>query len=148
MTTTNSASAANTSTPTGYAVSRALSGLMLAAIGVQFFLAGLGVFQRDRHNVGDGYFDPHMMLGTAIGVLSLIVVIAVLIAKPGRQLVGMSVVLFLLAGPIEPLLAKFGTEDSAWYGALHAFTGALILALTAVLFVRLSRPARQGAATR
>lgn len=114
---------------------------MLATVGVQFFLAGLGVFERDRHGVGDGYFGPHMIVGTVIGVLSLLLAGVVVLARSGRQLTVMSTVLFLLAGPIEPLLAKFGAEKSALFGAVHAFTGALILALTSALFTRLNKTA-------
>lgn len=117
-------------------VHRLLTLATLLCIAAQFFLAGLGVFERQRHSTPDGYFGPHMLLGLGIGALTLLLAGASLLSRAGSTSPTMSCTLFVLAGPVEPLLASLGDTSSAWFGALHALTGAIIAALTGLLFTR------------
>ena len=117
--------------PAGYRttfakIMRILAMVTGTLVAVQFALAGFGAFG-SFHNERD--WDAHETLGTIIGVFTLVVLITALVARPGtRALVG-SIVLFVLAAPIQPILAAAGKNDSVGWGALHAFTGVVILAM-------------------
>jgi hypothetical protein len=58
----------------------------------------------------------------------LVLLILVLVARPGKRLIVLSVVLFLLMAVGQPLLAA-GGEDQAWVGGLHAIVGIGLLGL-------------------
>lgn len=124
---------------TASGVYRILAAVTLLSVAGQFALAGLGVFSRQQHAVSDGYFTPHAVLGIGIAGLTLLLAAAALLSRAGIPVAPIAVVLFVLAGPIEPLLADLGTTSSAWFGALHALTGAAIAALSATLFARSRR---------
>lgn len=103
---------------------------------VQFFLAGWGAFHAVHAGVAakdTSAYDPHKVVGNVIAVLSLVLLILAIVAKLGRRLIGMAAVLFVLAGPVQPLLAGLGEDSGAFWGALHAFVGAAILGLTSNL---------------
>ena len=110
-----------------------LSGLMILAIWAAFLLAGSGLFGFSHHNVGDldheTLLDPHRVVGNIIEVLALLLLLAVLVARPGRNLVWLTLGLFVLAGPVQPILAGVGA-DHRWVGGLHVLNGGVILALT------------------
>ena len=94
---------------------------------IQFALAGYGAFRAiGRHRGG---FDAHEMLGTVIGIFTLLVLIAAVVARPGRRPLVAAILLFLLAAPIQPMLADLGKHHGAWWGAVHAFVGVAILGL-------------------
>lgn len=115
---------------------RILTVAILVCVAAQFFLAGLGVFSRQRQSVSDGYFGPHVALGLAIGFLTLLLAASALLSRAGSPIVPISLALVVLTGLVEPLLASLGDSASAWFGALHALTGVLIAALTGTLFTR------------
>jgi len=69
------------------------------------------------------------MLGYTIGGMSLIALLAAVAARPGRQPLVAASVLFVLAGPVQPLLAELGKDHGAWWGALHGLAGVGILAM-------------------
>lgn len=115
---------------------RTLTVATLLSVAAQFFLTGLGVFSRQRQGTSDGYFGPHMALGLTIGALTFLLAATALLSRAASPVLPISAALFLLAGPIEPLLATLGDTDSAWFGALHALTGVIIAALTGTLFAR------------
>lgn len=115
---------------------RVLAAVTLLGIATQFFLAGTAVFNRQRQGASDGYFGPHVMLGMGIAVLTLLLALTAAVSHAAAPIIRMTVALFILAGPIEPLLAALGDNNSAWFGGLHAFTGAAIAALAAILFRR------------
>lgn len=98
-----------------------LSAITLAAIAVQIGLAGLGAF--------GGSFAAHMTMGYVIGLLTLLILIAALIARPGTTGIWLAVVLFVLAGPVQPLLATL-SYGNPWLGALHGLDAAVIFGLT------------------
>jgi hypothetical protein len=107
--------------------------LFLVLGAVQIFLAGVGVFDLDGHKLGSSgetAFDPHRLNGNIMSAVALVLLILVLVARPGRRLIALSVVLFLLMAVGQPLLAAAG-EDQAWVGGLHAIVGVGLLGLAA-----------------
>lgn len=102
---------------------------------IQFGLAGYGAFSAFQHHRG---FGPHETLGTIISIFTLLVLIAAAVARPGRSTIIVAAVLFVLAGPVQPILADIG-KHHAWVGALHALVGIAILALFGRMSMRLSR---------
>jgi hypothetical protein len=116
-----------------------LSGLMIVGIWVAFLLAGHGVFGLNEHNLmkssggkaieDQTVLDAHRAVGSILGLVSLLMVIAVAIARPGRNLVILTVVLFVLAFVGQELFAGLG-EDHSWFGGLHVLNAGVILVLT------------------
>lgn len=104
---------------------------------VQIFLAGLGVFALEGEELGtpdETAFDPHRMVGLVMTVVTLLIMIAAALARPGRQVVIMAVVLFLLVAVLQSVLAQAG-EDTAFFGGLHALFGIGSLGLASRLLV-------------
>lgn len=126
----------------------ALAALTMAAIIVQFALAGLGTFgEVHDKKVGDSYFSAHQTLGMVIGLLTLLILVAALVERRSRAAVVRAAVLFVLAGPVQPVLGTLGADEAAWVGMLHAVNGVAIMALTGILLSetrgqRSPRPAR------
>ncbi len=109
----------------------AMAGGTLAA--AQFALAAFGAFYAiNGHRHG---YQAHEIVGMIIEVVSLLVLIAAIVARPNRRTLILSVVLFVLAGPIQPTLAELAKKDASWVGALHGLVGLAILGL----FGQLSR---------
>lgn len=109
--------------------------LLLGA--VQIFLAGLGVFDLDGEKVGasgETAFDPHRLNGDIMSAVALVLLILVLLARPGGRLIVEAVVLLLLMAVGQPLLAS-GGEDQAWLGGLHAIVGIGLLGLASRMLV-------------
>jgi hypothetical protein len=104
--------------------------LFLVAGAVQIFLAGFGAFQ--------GGFEAHRGLGFGLAGLSVIILVLALLARVGRRDIILSVVLLVLAGAVQSLLAGLG-ENAAFWGGLHALDGLAILGIAGFL---------QGAAIR
>jgi hypothetical protein len=90
---------------------------------VQFALAGYGAFGSFQHHKN---FGPHELLGSIIGIFTLLVLIAAAIARPSARTIYQAIILFVLAAPVQPLLADAG-KHHAWVGALHALVGVIIL---------------------
>ena len=95
-------------------------------VAVQFALAGFGAFG-SFHKERD--WSAHETLGTIIGVFTILVLIAAIVARPGRRPLIAAIVLFVLAAPIQPILAAAGKNDGVGWGALHAFVGVVILGM-------------------
>lgn len=112
----------------------ALTAVTMAAIIVQFALAGLGTFgEVHGKQVKDADFAAHQTLGMVIGLLTLLVLIAALVARRSRRSVILAIVLFVLAGPVQPVLGTLGADDAAWVGMLHAVNGVAIMAMNGML---------------
>ena len=123
----------------------ALTAVTMAAIIVQFALAGLGTFgEVHDEKVGDSDFSAHQTLGMVIGLLTLLILVAALIERRSRATVIRTVVLFVLAGPVQPVLGTLGADQAAWVGMLHAVNGVAIMALTGITMneARAPRPPR------
>lgn len=107
-----------------------LTAVTVAMTVVQFALAGLGTFgEVHDKKVNDSYFSAHQSVGMIIGLLTLFVLIVALVARQSRRSMIMSVVLFVLAGPVQPFLGSLGADKAAWVGILHAVNGIAILGL-------------------
>lgn len=80
---------------TARTVCRWLAALFLSGVVVQFFLAGLGVFRTEQEaaSAGAGFtktgfdhaFGPHIVLGDVLGIISIALVAAAMVARPGRR---------------------------------------------------------------
>jgi len=105
--------------------------LFLVAGAVQIFLAGLGAFH--------GGFSAHRSLGFGLAALPLLIAILAVVARVGARDVVLAVVLFLLSGGAQSLLAGLGEDHGAFWGGLHALDGLAILGIAGFL---------HGAATR
>jgi len=107
----------------------------VAAVVVQFFLAGAGVFRAkpkgNEHLFESATFDAHRGLGWILQLGALLLLLLALLAWTGRRRVIGSAVLFVLL-IVQGVLA--GAGDSApWVAALHPVNGLLILGLVAFL---------------
>src|SRR3954453_6254413 len=95
---------------------------------LQFFLAGLGTFHDFQTGKTDG-FEAHEAVGYIIAGLGVLLLVLAAVGRLGTRVIVMGAVMFLLAGPVQALLANAGTEHSDVWGALHALVGALIVGL-------------------
>jgi hypothetical protein len=102
---------------------------------VQVFLAGLGVFSSS----GDPGIDPHRWFALVLAGVAFVAVVLAALGRAGARAIGLSVLLFLLVFFAQGFLAVWGRELSAWFGALHALDGLLIIGLAGYLFST-SRP--------
>lgn len=116
------------------AILRVLTIITLVGVGVQFLLAGAGAFGES--------FDPHVVLGRALGWWSLLLLVAVLVARGGRTDIVIAVVLVVLALPGQFLFAELGREVSGWFGMLHVLNGVAIAVLAQLLLRRADRRRR------
>jgi len=122
-----------------------LAAITAVAVLVQVFLAGVGVFGMDAPKAEDaGSFDTHRMLGEIIGGLTLLMLIAALVARASKRVMWTSIVLFLLAEFAQHGLASGGNSNK-WVGGLHALVGVVILLMALWLHLD-SRPRLTGRA--
>lgn len=99
--------------------------VFVAAVVVQFYLAGAGIFRVTGPVHDATSLDPHRLLGNILAVLALLLLVVTLIARPNRRMVGTSIALFVLTAG-EGFLA--GTGDSLPYlAAFHLVVAAAIL---------------------
>ena len=116
------------------AIVRVLAIVTLAGVGVQFLLAGAGAFGES--------FDPHVLVGRALGWWTLLLVVAVPLARAGRADIVIAVVLAVLALPGQFLFAALGREASGWFGTLHVLNGVAIAVLAHRLMQHANRRRR------
>jgi hypothetical protein len=109
--------------------------VIILAIGVQFFLAGLGV-------MGGESIDPHRALGMLFQLLTLVLVILAFVSKQPSEIRGMTVVLLVLA----ILQTVFIIDDLDQLRAFHVFDAFLITALVMHLGQRVGFPLRSSGA--
>jgi uncharacterized protein DUF6220 len=101
---------------------RVVLALFLLGGAVQIFLAGRGAF--------GGGFDAHRTFGFVLSGIALVVLVLALLARVGTRDVVLAVVLFLLAGGAQSLLA--GAGGPVW-GGLHALSGLAIIGIAGFL---------------
>jgi hypothetical protein len=114
-----------------------LSGLFILGVVLAFLLAGHGVFGLNHHDLSASkhhledqkVLDAHRAVGTLLGLVALLSLIVVAIARPGRKLVIGQVVLFLLASVGQEAFAGSG-ENHSWFGGLHVLNAGVILVLS------------------
>jgi hypothetical protein len=104
---------------------RLLITLFVLAVVVQFYVAGAGVFRAHGPGkaVDSSAFDPHRALGDVLIILSALVLLAALVARNGRWM-------FALALVVLMVVALFVAHASSWGGAFHPVIGLLIFGLS------------------
>jgi hypothetical protein len=103
--------------------------LFVACVVIQFFLAGLGVFESGAR------FETHRDFGYLFGWLVLLLVILALLGRlPRRQFVGGSLLVLVLFF-MQSVFVYLRSSAPA-IAALHPLNGALILFLSVVLALR------------
>jgi hypothetical protein len=114
---------------------RILITLFAAAVVVEFFLAGLGIFRtmpgEDEsvpHETFEDKFEPHAGLGSFLTGGSLLLLILILVAWTGPRLIGATFALAVLT-VVQMILGRAG-EDASVAGAFHAINALLILGLS------------------
>jgi len=126
-----------------------LTGLLMAAVVVQFFLAGMGAFDSAPL---DESFRPHRTLGYLIVLIALLAVLAAALAKvPGRLVgrtalvLGLTLLQPVIAGVAHAVGGSGGSTTTAGqlvFG-LHAVNAVVIMALLASA-LRLGREPRMS----
>ena len=104
-----------------------LAWLYVAAVVVQFFLAGLGAF-------GATTYDAHRGLGFVVGIGSLVMLVVALVGKLPRKVLLLTVLLVGL-NIVQTILANIDAEEIA---ALHPVNG-LAIVFVAVELAQRSR---------
>jgi hypothetical protein len=102
---------------------------------VQIFLAGMGVFAlhgREVGAAGETAFSPHRVIGNVMSGVALIILVLVLVARPGTGHVVGAAILFVLTGIAQTLFANLG-GDASFFGGLHALDGVAVVGLAGFL---------------
>jgi hypothetical protein len=132
-----------------------ISGLFVLGVIIAYILAGHGVFGLQHHNLNPAtggkqlddqkVLDAHRALGTILGLVAILQLIAVVVARPGKVIVIGTVVLVILAAIGQPLFAGIG-NDHSWGGALHVLNAGVILVMGVWLHLaaRTARAALRG----
>jgi Family of unknown function (DUF6220) len=117
------------------AIYKVLIAVFAAAVVVQFFFAGAGVFgampDEDETITETGFedkFELHSGLGGFLTLGSLLLLILILIAWTGPRSIGATFLLFVLMF-VQGVLAA----GDRWVGAFHPLNGLLILGLSSFL---------------
>lgn len=120
-------------------IQRHLVHAFLGLAALQFFLAGLGVFRNNpdpgKKIIESSTFDVHRIVGDVTTLVALVILVLAFVTK--RQL-RLATALFVLM-IVQQILAGLG-EDTPVFGGLHALNGVALLAVGAILLVRM-RPA-------
>ncbi|HLH72528.1 MAG TPA: DUF6220 domain-containing protein [Chloroflexota bacterium] len=95
--------------------------LVLAGLVVEFYLAGAALF-------GVTTFQPHRALGVALAVAMLLLLVLALVARPGRRVVGLTVLLAVLT-VVQVSLPRLLPPVAA----LHVVNAAVLLAVTGAI---------------
>lgn len=125
---------------------RYLALLFLVGVIIEFFLAGLGVFRTQAAATKAGTtlttaafnhsFGAHEVVGSALGVVSLVLVGCALAARIGRR--GLIVIFgLLLIVLVQSALAYSGPS---WVRALHPVLGLVVLGAAGHVAYRAWRP--------
>ena len=109
--------------------------LFVAAIVVQVFLAGVGLFVR-----GFDTFSYHRALGWLLHLGPLVVILFAWAAHPGRTTMWLSGLLILLVG-IQPFLPAM-RDDLPFVAALHPVNALAIFVVGLVIALRATSLAR------
>jgi Family of unknown function (DUF6220) len=123
--------------PIARTIHMVIAWLVVAALVVQVWLAGQGVF-----NTSAG-FAPHRDLGYTIGLLPIVLLVLGLLGGMGRRIALLAVAIFVLVIVQSILVFQRATNPSI--AALHPVNGFLIL-LLAIVLARESWQMRNAAA--
>jgi uncharacterized membrane protein len=116
---------------------RWLTLLFFVGVVVQFFLAGLGVFDIEPGHVLDNQssLDPHRTLGNVLVVLAIVLVVLVAVARPTR-VVAVPYLALLVAAVLQSVFAGIGGQAG---GGLHGLNACLVFGLAGYLAHRAFR---------
>ena len=98
-----------------------LAWLVLGGLLIQVYLAGAALF-------GATTFQPHRAFGNALAAAILLLLIVVLVARPGWRVVGPAVALVVLT-IVQVMLPSLRT-GLPWVAALHALNAVVLVAVT------------------
>ena len=116
-----------------------LAALLVLCVVVQFFLAGLGVWGIDQHKIDKATsIDPHRAFAGAVALVAILMFVAALVARTSTRRIWVSILIAVLAEPVQALLAA-GGEHQHWVGGLHVLDAVVILGLAGWMH-RESRP--------
>jgi hypothetical protein len=113
----------------------------MVLIGLQFVLAGYGIFERQYHKADDGWFEPHQFVGYLTLLATVLLLVVAGMTRQGRSVVVRAAVIVVLA-VLQPLFAGLGTDTDPWWGVLHAVDAVVIAGLTGSLIGAGMRSAR------
>jgi hypothetical protein len=98
-----------------------LAWLFVLAVAIQFLLAGLGI-------LGGESMDLHRAWGfLVLHLIPILMIIAALVGRMGRTVLGLTVALFLLVF-LQPLFAD-AELDPRWLRSLHVLNALFIFTL-------------------
>jgi hypothetical protein len=112
--------------------------MLVAAVIVQFFLAGLGVF------VGAQNFEIHAMFGGVILLGAPVAVVLSFAARLPWRLIGLGALLPVLV-LLQAVLVELGATVAPALAALHPVNGLLIFTLSGAMALRATRYVRSVA---
>lgn len=112
--------------------------IYLAAIVVQVFLAGIGLFGLARD------FEPHRNVGWILHLGPVLLLIVAAVARVGARTIWWNVALLVVQG-VQPLLPGL-RADLPWAAALHPVLALFIFWLALTIGLRAWRLVRQPAA--
>jgi hypothetical protein len=96
--------------------------IFLAGLLLQFYLASTAMF-------GAGSFQPHRMLGGALTVIVFLFPVLALAGRLGRQLVGLSILLVVLA--IVQMMLPSLRGAAPWIAGLHPVNALVLMGISA-----------------
>jgi hypothetical protein len=105
--------------------------LIVGSLAFEFYLAGAALF-------GATTFQPHRALGVGLAAAILLLLLAGLIARPGRRVIGLALVLAGLA-VLQVLLPSLRSE-LPWV-SLHALNAVALASVTVNIARALGQPA-------
>jgi cell division protein FtsW (lipid II flippase) len=112
--------------------------LVVLMIPVQFYLAGRGAFafHEAASSSREDAWAAHAIVGTIIGLVVLLGLIAAFAARLPRRWLGLTGLLFVLM-IVQMALAGFGDDSSTrWLAAVHPVNALLLTGLAVVLAIR------------
>jgi hypothetical protein len=105
-------------------IHRGLAWVTMAALALQFYFAGLGMF-------GGSTFELHRVVGYLAALLVILLLIFALIARVPRRVLGLSALLLVLV-IVQVLLPGF-RGSLPWLAALHPVNAMALLGVTAAI---------------
>ena len=123
--------------PTAYVMT---GRVVLALIGVEFALAGVGAFSGlGGGDASDSRWALHAGVGYLIALLTVVLVVLAAVLRLGAATVRWTAVTAVLAVFGQPVLAALGAHASPWFGMLHALDALVIAAVLGILTARVGR---------
>lgn len=118
---------------------------VLALIGVEFALAGVGAFSGlSGGDAADSRWALHEGAGYLIALFTVVLVVLAAVLRLGAVTVRRTAVTAVLAVFGQPVLAVLGSHVSPWFGMLHALNALVIAAVLGILTARAGRSPGTG----